>query len=154
MADRPLFEPSDWDIAGGELDELLHAHGIAASPEGKADIVKWHLQRVALARANVWIPGMAGTHDAVVEKALGRFHDLRVRMTISELITENSRLTRQLAAATESLEGYAAGRVDGGAGAKAALHRLREASGRGKMTAGERRRERALWRTSAWRKRG
>jgi|SRR5690242_6176845 len=123
MSDGASIDPGEWDAAADELDDLLHAYCVPASPDCRSAIVKWHLEALAVAR-DVWTPGLGLTSDAVVEKVLSRFHSHRIRTTIAQMAVENSEMASRLARALECLKFYAARRADAGAYARSILAAL------------------------------
>src|SRR5262249_39621782 len=54
------------------------------------------IEAVAAARADVWIPGMAGSRDPLVEEVLSRFYAHHIGSAGRRLIDENSGPKRRL----------------------------------------------------------
>jgi hypothetical protein len=107
-----------------ELRYAARNHDWDPSPELIDAIADWHVRAVASARKNIWVPGMAGRHDGVVEEALGRFHARQVSAAIGRLNSENGRLKQRLMRAFACIRFYAAGSADDGRRARAVLATL------------------------------
>ena len=122
---------ADGDSQAEELDrvvtELRYAtrhHDWNPSPQLIAAIADWLARAIASARTDLWIPGMAGCADRVVEAALGRFHARQVSAAIARLHSENASLKAELVRALACIRFYATGSQDQGRRAVAALASL------------------------------
>jgi hypothetical protein len=91
----------EWDLAAAQLDNIALANRGGPWAVWKDAVLRWHMKAVANARAETWIPGMASSQDPVVEEALGRFYRHHMRVTISDLKSENLELRRRLLAAVD-----------------------------------------------------
>jgi hypothetical protein len=89
-----------------------------------AAIVDWHIEAIAAARAEVWIPGMAGSRDPVVEEVLNRYYAHHIGTAVARLIEENTGLRRQLLQAMACIRSCAMETADGGPRARAVLQQL------------------------------
>jgi hypothetical protein len=114
----------EWDLAAAQLDNIALANRGGPWAVWKDAVLRWHMKAVANARAETWIPGMASSHDPVVEEALGRFYRHHMRVTISDLKSENLELRRRLVAAVDGARFYAGGASDAGVRARAMLVEL------------------------------
>jgi hypothetical protein len=116
------FRPAEErDRLATELRYATRDHDWDPTPELIAAIADWHVRAIASARTNVWIPGMAGRHDRVVEELLGRFHARQVSAAIGRLDSENVRLKQRLVRALACIRFYATGPADDGRRARAVL---------------------------------
>jgi hypothetical protein len=119
---------ADGDSQAEELDRLVtelryatRHHDWNPPPQLIAAIADWHARAMASARTNLWIPGMAGCADRLVEAALGRFHARQVSAAIGRLHSENASLKAELVRALACIRFYATGTEDEGRRAVAAL---------------------------------
>ena len=87
-------------------------------------IVDWQIDAVAAARADVWIPGMAGSRDPLVEEVLSRFYAHHIGSAVTRLIDENSDLKRRLVNALACIRSGAQRQTEGHSPERAALEVL------------------------------
>ncbi len=108
-------------LAAAQLDDIALAYAGKPWASWKSIVVEWHVQTLADARAESWIPGMAGTQDPAIERALSRFYDYHMRDAIARLKAENTELQRKLIDAVACARFYASGRTDAGERAHSVL---------------------------------
>jgi len=115
---------SERDRVATELRYVTRRHDWYLPAEMVAPIVEWHIEAIAAARADVWVPGMAGSRDPVVEEALSRYYAHRGGAAVAQLIDENTGLRQQLLTAVACIRSYAKDETETGARAKTVLEQL------------------------------
>jgi hypothetical protein len=112
------------DLAAAQLDDIACAHAGKPWASWKSIVVEWHVQTLADSRAESWIPGMVGSQDPAIERALSRFYSYHMRAAITRLKAENTELQRKLIDAVACARFYASGHTDDGERAHSALAAL------------------------------
>jgi len=112
------------DRLATELRHVTSLYNWDPPPEIVAAIVDWQIKAIAAARNDMWVPGMAGCRDPLVEEVLSRFYEHHIGSATAKLATENTALKQQLVEALACIRFYALAGSDGGACAKAALENL------------------------------
>jgi len=116
------IDPAERDAVSAQLEELALVHDGQPWTRWKNAVLEWHMRALAAVRTNVWIPGLSGPQDPVVEEALSRFYRYHVRAAIGRLRDENVELRRKLIDALECARFYAHGGDDHGERAHMVLH--------------------------------
>jgi hypothetical protein len=122
--DQGPFWARERDRLATELRYVTRHHDWDPPPEIIDAIVDWQIETIAAARADVWIPGMAGSRDPVVEEVLNRYYAHHIGTAVARLIEENTGLRRQLLQAVACIRSCAMEKADGGARARAVLEQL------------------------------
>jgi hypothetical protein len=112
------------ELAAAQLDDIACAHAGKPLASWKSAVIEWHVQTLADARAESWIPGMVGSQDPAIERALSRFYSYHMRAAITRLKAENTELQRKLIDAVSCARFYASGHTDDGERAHSALAAL------------------------------
>jgi len=121
---EPVIWTSERDRLTTELRYATCRYDWDPPPEIVAAIVDWHIKAVAAARADMWVPGMAGCRDPLVEEVLNRFFAHHIGAATAKLTADNTALKQQLVEALACIRFYALAGSDSGARAKAVLETL------------------------------
>jgi hypothetical protein len=122
--DQGAFWAHERDRLATELRYVTRRYDWDPPQEIVAAIVDWHIEAIAAARADVWIPGMAGSRDPVVEEVLSRYYAHHIGTAVARLIEENTGLRQQLLQAVACVRSCATATADSGSRAKAVLEQL------------------------------
>ena len=117
-------DAAERELAAAQLDHIACAHAGKPWASWKNIVVEWHVQTLADARAESWIPGMVGSQDPAIERALSRFYSYHMRAAITRLRAENTELQRKLIDAVACARFYAGGGTDDGERAHTVLETL------------------------------
>ena len=96
VTQHPAVDVVERDFVSAQLDQLAVTHEGRPWDAWKQAVLEWHLEALAAARSEAWIPGVAESHDPVVEKALERFYGYHVAAAIKRLRAENLQLRRRV----------------------------------------------------------
>jgi len=122
--DQGAFWSRERDRLATELRYVTRHHDWEPQSDLLLTIVDWQIEAVSAAREDVWIPGMAGSRDPLVEEVLSRFYAHHVGNAVARLVEENAGLKRRLVDALAFLRSGASGRIEGGSPATAAIEAL------------------------------
>jgi len=122
--DQGALRARERDRVATELRYVTRRHDWDPPPEIVTSIVEWHIAAVAAARADVWVPGMAGSRNPVVEEVLSRYYAHHMSAAVVRLMDENTGLRQQLLTAVGCIRSYAKDDTEAGARAKAVLEQL------------------------------
>jgi hypothetical protein len=122
--DQGAFRSRERDRLATELRYVTRHHDWDPSPDLLWTIVDWQINAVAAARADVWIPGMAGSRDPLVEEVLSRFYAHHVGRAVARLLEENAGLKRRLVDALACMRSGTMDRDEDGSPTRAAVEAL------------------------------
>ena len=122
--DQGAFWSRERDRLATELRYVTRHFDWNPSTDLLGAIVEWQIEAVAAAREDVWIPGMAGSRDPLVEEVLSRFYAHHIGNAVGRLIDENTSLKRRLVEALTCIRSPAVEASDGGFPTTAALEAL------------------------------
>jgi hypothetical protein len=122
--DQGALRSRERDRLATELRYVTRHFDWDPSPDLLRTIVDWQIEAVAAARTEVWIPGMAGSRDPLVEEVLSRFYAHHVGSTVARLIEENAGLKRRLVDALGCIRSGALSRTEGSSPGRAAVEAL------------------------------
>jgi hypothetical protein len=115
------FRAHERDRLAAELRYVTCRYNWDPSPEIVAAIVSWHIAAVEAVRKDMWVPGMAGSRDPLVEEVLSRYYAHHLGAATAKLLEENTALKQRLVEVLACIRFYALAGSDGGAAAKTTL---------------------------------
>ena len=118
------FRVHERDRLAAELRYVTCRYNWDPSPEIVAAIIDWHIAAVEAARNDMWVPGMAGSRDPLVEEVLSRYYAHHLGAATAKLIEENTALKQRFVEVLACIRFYALAGSDGGASAKTTLERV------------------------------
>jgi len=91
MVEQTPDQGTSWhrehDQLATELRYVARRFDWEPPPEIVAAILDWHIKGIAAARrADVWVPGMAGSREPVVEEVVKRYHAHRIGAVVAHLL--------------------------------------------------------------------
>ncbi len=121
---RQAMSANAWNDAAAQLNLLAQANAGKPIAEWIGAVVEWHMDAAFRQEERAWIPGMAGTHDPLVEKAVERFNQHNFKSTVERLTADIAEIKMKLHAALASIVFYADNPAKNASNASAALKKL------------------------------
>jgi len=91
MVEQTPDQGASWarerDRLGTELRHVTRHFDWNPPPEIVAALVDWHINGIAAARSgDVWVPGMAGCRDPVVQEVVNRYYAHQIGAVVAQLL--------------------------------------------------------------------